>query len=914
MLGHVVRRIGGGPRALPAVVSFLLAATLAPIGGSAAEPVAAAPGGATVAIEELIQAAVEANPSIRAARAEVDAVKARTRVATTYADPLFTATWWPENASEGKQASWELMLEQGIPFPGKLGAVGRLRDAEESATGIALQRVIREVTLKVRESATELVYLRTAGKIAAGNRELLGRLRAAGETGYAAGRAGLYDALRAQSQQSQTVFDERLLAELEATEAARLNSLLSRSPETPVGPIELHAGRPIVVTPAEIAAGAGSDRQEVRLARTEATRAREERHVADFEALPELMLGVGYIQESALDAMEEASQWKFELGFTLPLHFGRNAGRRDEATAGEARALAMEREAGDLARAEVSENWFRLRNAERLVELYRDALLPQAAASMQLAETWYRAGQGSFADLVDAGTLWYSFQLAVARAAADREKYLARLEALAERPLTGAPGGTGSAAGPAADETAWREALERIEGERAALEAEAASPHTGLEVLVPDPKRALELAPAAGDDAVAAAALLPRVALGDVELLALLRSPLVRAAERSFRAALEQYGQVSALDEVVRRYASATGSLMSGVGGAMGAGSAASFPFPGMLALKGQVVTQDALAARAELGRARRDALAEARRLYWSLAFAHRGAELLGEILGLQEQTVQAVRASYESGQGALADLTQAQVELEKARTERENVVAERGVLEAQLRALLALPREAALGRPLGTEVAPAAGDAGALAAVALERRQELRRMRAMAARMELMLQMAEREITPGFALGASLLENQPLLQDGTMAMREPFETVAPAAVGTGTPLRAFAGRTAGYVRETRERLAALREEIRAEEQATVARVREAWFAFDRAAREERLWSLKVGELTRLASETQDRAYRAGRATLPEALGAAVTARASALEAERRRARLGEAWAELEAAVGGPLPRPPEGT
>jgi len=72
--------------------------------------------------------------------------------------------------------------------------------------------------------------------------------------------------------------------------------------------------------------------------------------------------------------------------------------------------------------------------------------------------------------------------------------------------------------------------------------------------------------------------------------------------------------------------------------------------------------------------------------------------------------------------------------------------------------------------------------------------------------------------------------------------------------------------------------------------------------------REERLWSVKVGELTRLASETQDRSYRAGRATLPEALGAAITERESGLEAEQRRARVGEAWAALEAAVGGPLP------
>lgn len=894
----------------------LAAALAAGVAGAVEPPVPppAGPAGANaVTIEELVQLAVEANPAIGAATAEIAGVQARSAVETAFSDPSLTATWWPEDAADGKQEMWEVMLEQSFPFPGKLGAVGSVREAEEGAARINLQRAVRDVTLRVRESAAELEYLRAAGRIAAGNRELLDRLRAAGESGYAAGATGLYDAMRAQSQQSQAEFDGRLFAELEVAETARLNSLLSRPPETAIGPIELHAGRPVAATPAEIVAWAGSGRQEVLLAREEGKRASAEGRVADREALPELMLGVGYEQENALEEMQETNRWKFEFGVTLPLNFGKNDGRRSAAGAGVARAAAMEREAADMARADVSETWFRFRNAERLAALYRESLLPQAVASLRLAETWHRAGQGSFSDLVEAGTLWYSFQLALARAGADREKYLARLESLAERPLTGDPPAAGAASPVSAGEDAWTEALARLEGEREALAAEDASPFGRPELLVPDPGRAQALAPAAEDDAAAAAALAAGVALADVEILALLRSPAVRAAQRSARASLEQYGQVAALDDVVRRYATATGSLMSGAGGAMGE-AAARFPFPGMLALKGQVVAQDVRAALAGLDLARRDALAEARRLYWSLALAHRAAALLGELRGLEEQRVQAVRARYEAGQGALADLTQAQVELERTRTELETAAQERGVVEAQLLALLALPRGTTLGEPGGVASFPPAAGIEPLTALALERRQELRRMRAMAARMELMLQMAEREITPGFALGASVFENQPLRQDGAMAPGGAGGGAAPAvAEGAGTPLRAFAGRTAGYVRETRERLAALREEIRAEEQEAAARVRETWFSYGRAAREERLWSQQVAELTRLASETQDRAYRAGRATLPEALAAAVEARGSALEAERRRAALGESWAALEAAVGAPLAAAGEG-
>ena len=83
--------------------------------------------------------------------------------------------------------------------------------------------------------------------------------------------------------------------------------------------------------------------------------------------------------------------------------------------------------------------------------------------------------------------------------------------------------------------------------------------------------------------------------------------------------------------------------------------------------------------------------------------------------------------------------------------------------------------------------------------------------------------------------------------------------------------------------------------------------MREAWFALERVRREERLWTGRVGELTRLAGETVDRSYRAGRSTLPEALEAARVARESLLEAARRRSAVGQAWAVLEAAVGAPI-------
>ena len=81
--------------------------------------------------------------------------------------------------------------------------------------------------------------------------------------------------------------------------------------------------------------------------------------------------------------------------------------------------------------------YFKARNAERVVKLYETDLVPQAAKSMEIAEVWYREGEASFTDFIETQSVWYNFQLALARATADYGINLARLERMAGRYLTG---------------------------------------------------------------------------------------------------------------------------------------------------------------------------------------------------------------------------------------------------------------------------------------------------------------------------------------------------------------------------------------------------------------------------------------------------------------------------------------------
>ena len=78
----------------------------------------------------------------------------------------------------------------------------------------------------------------------------------------------------------------------------------------------------------------------------------------------------------------------------------------------------------------VTRVFFRIQNAERLVLLYGESLVPQAAHAMEIAEQWHDSGRTTFGRLLEARSVWLNFQLAYHRALADYEQMVVRMEQL----------------------------------------------------------------------------------------------------------------------------------------------------------------------------------------------------------------------------------------------------------------------------------------------------------------------------------------------------------------------------------------------------------------------------------------------------------------------------------------------------
>lgn len=393
-------------------------------------------------LSDLVAYAYRTNPDIRAARESWRATVERYRVTTAYPDPQLLVTYFPEPIETrlGPQ-DWNLNLSQMIPFPGKLSKAGDLVEADARMARLGLDKAVRDVIVKVRESFHELLYIRDARRVVAQNRDLLEHLRKIAETSHAQDRAAFVDVVKAQSQSAQLQYDAILLEELEQTEFTRLNALLNRDPEAPIGSLTEEDIRPLLYELGEIYELAEANQEEILMADTRVEKAQTKMELARYENLPDFRVGFFYagigdpdVPVDPPDAGDDAIG--IQAGLTLPIWFGRNQGRVEGALAEMGQARAMKVSRVNETRADIRALFFRLRNAERLVRLYRDELIPQAAQSLDVAETWLREGQGSFSDFVETQAVWYNFQLSLARAKADLGKFEAKLERLAGRSLT----------------------------------------------------------------------------------------------------------------------------------------------------------------------------------------------------------------------------------------------------------------------------------------------------------------------------------------------------------------------------------------------------------------------------------------------------------------------------------------------
>ena len=381
----------------------------------------------------------------------------------------------------------------------------------------------------------------------------------------------------------------------------------------------------------------------------------------------------------------------------------------------------------------------------------------------------------------------------------------------------------------------WQEARRRLTRQKEewseALNAPATQEH-GFQT--PNAHGPDWLAAVADDPDAAEALLAGGPSLADVTALAVAWNPSIRAARQNAKAKLEQYSQVSYLDDTLLQYNAFTKQLRTTVGKSRQKEMAAmKHPFPAGLTLKGRIVTEDVRIAERDVQIAVRDAVTAMSIAYFDYLFVGESLRINREAAQLLEQMITIAQAKLSVGIGKYHSVIMGQVESARLADTLLTLEEQRETIVARINTLLDRRPDAPLGPPSGVADHGVVATLDELYEVGVRGAQELQKQKMMIARMDLMVEMATRMTYPAATLGASYFEDRMKLASGTRPMPPTFLTQRTPDVADAATFASGAA----YVREVQTRLVAMQDMLAGMANTTELAIRKHHFGMARARR-----------------------------------------------------------------------------
>lgn len=251
--------------------------------------------------------------------------------------------------------------------------------------------------------------------------------------------------------------------------------------------------------------------------------------------------------------------------------------------------------------------------------------------------------------------------------------------------------------------------------------------------------------------------------LADLLPLLLERSPAIRAARARLEAAAERYPQAISLPDpmVEGTYFAKNAMDPENSFARWNLMVKQDFPFPTVLALRGEAATKEAQAEALRYEAAVRDAVADLKDVEAERAYLAAAAGVQAALRDVYRRFAEVARGDLATGRTRLPESFRAEALLAQAGYELTLVEEVRRVEDQRLRALLALPPSTPLGDP--ADAPPPAGltaDLDELARRALEHNQELLEAGVQVEAAEIGTRRARWEYAPMFSIGAGEMKN----------------------------------------------------------------------------------------------------------------------------------------------------------
>ena len=402
-------------------------------------PADAVPAGA--AAGDYVALALARNPELLAATYHVDRVAARVPQATSLEDPMLSVTPIGEMAETAAgQVGLMSGVSQKLPLPQKLSARGDIVRGDVAVAETELEQTRLRVVADTRQAYWSFYYAVRSLEETRQSRELLASFQRITSSKFAAGTATQADVLRATTELSNVDNQLLTLAQQRDTAAARLNSLIDR-------PVTAALPEPAAVEPTDVSlkldallTAAGESNPQLRGVLAQIEQGRSRLRLARLNYVPDLTVNANYnfVDNGGL-ALAANGKDQYWVGFSinLPIWYGRLRAAEREAFRGIQENASRLTAAQSRLAFQVREAYAAVDTQQRMVALFRDAILPQATQTVDASAAGYQAGNVDFLSYVEAWRRLLEYRLMYQRSVSQLEQQLAELERLVGRPLDG---------------------------------------------------------------------------------------------------------------------------------------------------------------------------------------------------------------------------------------------------------------------------------------------------------------------------------------------------------------------------------------------------------------------------------------------------------------------------------------------
>lgn len=357
-------------------------------------------------LDELVAEALQSNPQLRAAHRLAAAAKTKIGQVTSWDAPQIGVEFFQTPIQSfpnplRDQMEMDYSIQQMIPFPGKLSAMG---DAAKSGAEMRAQEasaIEKKILRDLKTAYYELYLVQRKIEINAENQDLMRKFVEIASKQYEVGMGKQPDILRAQTELSTLINDGINLQKERRVAESMINTILNRPTDALVGyvpDIEINIPQ---WSFGQMKMLALETRPELKAMQSNIDMQKAELSLAKREYYPDLMVRVMYKDM----AMTKNDFWSAMLGVNIPLAFwssGKYTGKTEENQLNVRKAEDDYEAMRNMTLFEVQDALVKVHTNQNLVLLYKNTVIPQAEQTLQSTVAAYQTGKTEFLMLIDA--------------------------------------------------------------------------------------------------------------------------------------------------------------------------------------------------------------------------------------------------------------------------------------------------------------------------------------------------------------------------------------------------------------------------------------------------------------------------------------------------------------------------------